>query len=93
MYALRKINYHMAFPSESARLLFEEEARLSGFAIGEASYVPEQDCPHGVLVLKMSKLIKADIDEQTTRLIGIAQKYGGRLDFWDCVLIPKRYRL
>ena len=93
MHAERKVNFHLGFPSEASRILFEEQARLSGYAIGKAEYIPENETPHGSLAMLMTSLLKANIDDATTRLIRIAEKYEGRLLFWDCVLVPKRRRL
>ena len=93
MYAERKVNFHLGFPSEASRILFEEQAKLSGYAIGKTEFIPEQDMPHGTEVYKMTSLLKVNIDDATSRIINIAEKYGGRLNFWDCVLVPKRRSL
>lgn len=90
MHAPRKINFHVFFPSEPLRILFEEQARLSGYAIGDAEFIMEYPLPHGIAVHKICSLNKADIDDATSRLIYIAQKHEGELYFWDCVLVPKR---
>ncbi|NLB62473.1 MAG: DUF695 domain-containing protein [Clostridiales bacterium] len=86
----RKINLHMYFASEPLRILFEEEARLSGYAIGEAEFTMEFEQPHGVIVHKISSLNKHEIDSVTTGIIVVAEKYEGVLMFWDSAFIPKR---
>lgn len=93
MTAARRVNFHVAFPSEPLRILFEEQARLSGYAIGVPEYSPEKETAYGVVVYKMLALNKPDMDDATTRIITIAQKHEGKLMFWDCVLIPVRRSL
>ncbi len=87
--APRRINLHMHFPTEPLRLLFQEEARLAGFVIGDAVYAPEQDLPYGVVLHRISTLCKRDIDSLTTRAIRIAERFRGVLVQWDCLLISK----
>lgn len=89
----RKLNFHVYFPSEPLRILFEEQARLSGYAVGVGEFSMEYELPHGIVVHKICTLNKADVDDATSRLIYIAEKYEGRLLFWDCVLVPKRKTL
>lgn len=91
--AVRKLNFHLLFPSEPLRILFEEQARLAGYAIGETEFIFEQDLPHSIVVHKMLSLVKSDVDDATTQLVRIAEKYDGILGFWDCVLVPKRKNL
>lgn len=91
--APRKLNFHVYFPTEPLRILFEEQARLSGYAIGECEFVPEDKNPYGTVVHKIVSLEKPDVDDATSRLIYIAEKHEGVLMFWDCVLVPKRKRL
>ncbi len=88
----RKITLHMYFPSESLRILFEEQARLSGFAIGDSEFSMEYENPHGVRIHKIAPLLKRDVDEMTTRALHIAGKYEGNLLFWEAATIktPKR---
>lgn len=93
MHAERKVNFHVMFPTESERILFAEEIRLAGFANMGTEYTPEKELTHGIKICKMISLQKADIDDATSRIIHIAEKYGGKLDFWDCVLVPKRRNL
>lgn len=88
--APRKINLHMYFPSEPLRILFEEEARLAGYAIGEAEFTMEYEQPHGVVVHKISSLNKHEIDAVTTGIITAAEKYEGVLMFWDSAFVPVR---
>lgn len=88
--APRKVTLHMYFPSESLRILFEEQARLSGFAIGESEFSMEYDKPHGVQIHKISPLYKRDLDEITTRAMNIARRYDGQLTYWEAEKIKKR---
>lgn len=90
MTAPRKINFHVVFPTEPLKILFEEQIKLSGYAIGETVYTPEQELSHGVIVHKILPLSKPEIDDSTTRIIAIAKKHEGELAFWDCVLVPGR---
>lgn len=87
--APRRINLHMHFPTEPLRLLFQEEARLAGFVIGDAVYAPERDLPYGVVLHRISTLRKGDIDSLTTRAIRVAERFRGALVQWDCLLIQK----
>ena len=88
----RKITLHMYFPSESLRILFEEQARLSGFAIGDSEFGMEYEKPHGVQIHKIAPLLKRDVDELTTRAIHIAKKYDGDLVYWDSLSIKNAQR-
>jgi uncharacterized protein (TIGR01619 family) len=87
--APRRINLHMHFPTEPLRVMFQEEARLSGFAIGSAVYAPEQELPYGIVLHRISTLEKRDIDAVTTKAIRAAEKFGGELIQWDCQFICK----
>jgi uncharacterized protein (TIGR01619 family) len=87
--APRRINLHMYFPTEPLRVMFQEEARQSGFAIGGAVYTPEQELPYGIVLHRISTLEKRDIDAVTTKAIRAAEKFGGELIHWDCQFICK----
>lgn len=85
----RRVNLHMAFPSEILRISFEEEARLAGFAIGRAEFHPEQENAHGVILHTVSSLKDREIDALTTRTIRLAEKFQGELMHWDCQFVPE----
>ena len=89
--AARRLNLHMFFPTEPQRLLFSEQARLSGFAIGDALYKPEQEMPYGVILHRVSTLMKQDLDGVTTRAIRLAEKYDGSMTYMDSASVPKRH--
>ncbi len=86
----RRLNLSVGFPKEPFRLLFEEQARLEGFAIGNPWFSAELDTPYGSTLHVISSLEKPAVDELTTRIIDIASRFGGRLFHWDCPLVPKR---
>ena len=75
---------------ESLVSLFAEEARLSGFAIGESEFRPEFEEPHGIKLQCISTLDKREIDALTTKAIRIAAKYEGHLEYWDSPVVPKK---
>lgn len=80
----RRLNLHMAFPSEPACLQFAPEALNHGFAIGshEDSGLPE--LAFGLVVHRVCELNKAAIDAMTTNIIELADTFGGSLIYWDC---------
>ena len=88
--ATRRINLHVCFRGEQQRLLFEETARQAGFAIGAAEFNSDSELPNGVVIYRISSLKLADIDALTVRVITLAQKFEGRLTYWDCNIVPKR---
>ncbi|MEG1560740.1 MAG: DUF695 domain-containing protein [Clostridia bacterium] len=79
----RRIAFHAFFPTEPLRVLFSEEARINGYAIGETAFVPEYEESHGVSVYKISPLKKLELDILSTDIIRIARRYEGRLIGWD----------
>lgn len=79
----RKLTYNMFFPTEQLMLLFSEQARLSGFALGNRIYQPEQELVYGVQLHRIGTLNKLEMDESTTRLVRIAQKCQGELVYWE----------
>lgn len=88
--APRRLNLHLAFPSHPARTKFGEEALSEGFAIGGSEELENEDLTCGVLLYRISALRKRDIDAVTIQAIRLAEKYGGRLLFWDCPIVPAR---
>lgn len=81
--AARRVSLVLFFPTEAAMLLFCEQARLSGFAVGDPVFTPEQQLAYGVSVVRISNLHKKEIDALTTRAIRIAAKFGGELRYWE----------
>lgn len=88
--ATRRINLHVCFRTEQARLLFEETARQAGFAIGSAEFNSDSELPNGVVIYRISSLKLKELDALTVRVMTLAQKYDGRLLYWDCNIVPKR---
>ncbi len=86
----RRLRFYLFFPTEPSRLLFQEQARLNGFALGNPIYRPEQELSYGVVVFLVSSLDKREIDSHTTRAIREAERQGGAMFGWDCPVIPKR---
>ncbi len=86
----RRVTLSVFFPTEALVPIFAEEARLSGFAIGESEFRPEYEDPHGVKLQCVSTLNKREIDALTTRAIRIAEKYEGHLEYWESPLVPKK---
>ncbi len=80
----RRLNLHMAFPSEPACLLFAPKALDHGFAIGshEDSGIP--DLAFGLVIHRVCELNKASIDAVTTDVIELADTLDGSLVYWDC---------
>ena len=89
MTASRRITLHVFFPAEPLVGLFAEDARVSGFAVGEYEYEPEQELPYGVALCRVSSLDKADIDALTTQAIRLAARYEGTLSYWNCPIVGK----
>lgn len=87
--ASRRINLHVAFRTEQQRLMFEETARRAGFAIGSAEFHSENELPNGVVIYRISTLKNEDIDAVTVRSVKLAQKFEGKLIYWDCNIVPK----
>ena len=61
--AVRRLTLHMAFSLETLVPQFAEEARLSGFAIGDAEFNPDIDLPYGVKLHIISSLLNEDLDK------------------------------
>ncbi len=79
----RKLTFNVYFPTEQLMLLFSEQARLSGFALGDRVYQPEQELSHGVRLHRIGTLIKPEIDQCTTRIVRIAKRCEGELMYWE----------
>ncbi len=85
----RRLNLHLFFRTELLRLQFEETARQAGYAIGDSEDRSESELPHGVALHRISTLQKKDVDAVTIRAIRLAEKFGGRLVYWDCAIVPR----
>lgn len=91
-YALnvRRLTLLVGFPTEQTRLLFQEKARLSGFAIGDPQFKTELDHPHVLPLFALSSLEKSNVDQLTTSAIRLASSFGGELVRWNAPVVPKR---
>ncbi len=87
--AARRIALFMFFPTETAMLLFSEQARLSGFAVGEPVFAPEHALAYGVSIVRIARLHKPAVDELTTRAIRIAEQFGGELRYWEAPMAKR----
>ena len=87
--AARRINLHLGFMTEQDRLVFEEEARRAGFAIGDAEYHTDGDLPSGAVIYRISTLKRREIDSVTVRATRLAQRSAGKLLYWDCNIVPR----
>lgn len=82
--APRKLNFHMAFPSEPACLLFAPKALKHGFAIGSHEDSGLPDLAFGLVIHRICELNKPAIDAMTTDVIELADSLDGSLIYWDC---------
>lgn len=87
--AARRVQLFLFFPTESAMLLFSEEARLAGFAVGDPVFTPEFDKAYGVRIMRIVPLRKAELDELTTRAIRVAEKFAGELRYWEAPMAKR----
>jgi len=87
--AARRLRLHMFFPAETLSVMFAEQSRKAGFALGDTEFLPELECPHGQIIIAVSTLEKPAMDALTTRAIRLAAPYEGKLMYWDCPMIPK----
>ncbi len=90
--APRRLNLHLAFPGHGERTRFGEEALSEGFALGASDEFETGDLPCGLVVYRICALKKWDVDAVTIQAIRLAEKFGGRLLFWDCPIVPGRGR-
>ena len=88
--AKRRVNLHFYFPTTQGRSLFERDAKLLGFAIGEDRYIPEQELPYYLVLHAVSPLEKVAVTQLTTKAILAAEVYGGILEHFDSAFVPKR---
>ncbi len=84
----RRLNLHFAFMNEPIRRKFEEAARGEGFAIGGYEEFEGNELPCGVVLHRVCALRKFDIDAVTVQAVRAAEKYNGKLLFWDCPIVP-----
>lgn len=87
--AARRIALFLFFHTETAMLLFSEQARISGFAVGDPVFTPEFDRAYGVRIMRIAPLKKKEIDELTTRAIRIAEKFDGELRYWEAPMAKR----
>lgn len=87
--AARRITMHVFFPMESIVPQFAEEARLAGFAIGETEFNPDFDEPYGIRLHRITTLIKRELDKHTSEAVYLAERYMGKLLYWDSPVIPR----
>lgn len=85
--ALRRVTFTVYFPTESIMLNFTEEARKAGFAYASPAYSPERELAYGANMVKLSSLKKHEIDALTTRIITIAERFGGELGEWSAPIV------
>ena len=82
--APRRLNLHMAFPSEPASIMFAPKALENGFAVGAYEDTGHSDLPFGLVIHRVCELNKPAVDSVTTAAIALASEFGGKLIFWDC---------
>lgn len=87
--AARRLTLHMFFPLEVLAKQFAEEARLAGFAIGDSEFNPDLDTQYGIRLHVISTLEAEELDKYTTLAIYTAERYSGRLLYWESPVIPK----
>ena len=88
--SVRRLTFFMCFPSEQTRLLFQEQAKAAGFAIGEPQFKSELTLSHILTIHALSALNQEDVDDLTTRAIRAAEPFGGELLRWSCPVMPRR---
>lgn len=86
---VRRVTFTLFFSTEHIMLMFAEQARLSGFAVAGPVYAPEREFAYGSAVVRISTLDKREIDGLTTRVIRLAEQFGGELDQWDAPVIRR----
>lgn len=89
----RRIRLHVYFPSEIAVSAFADDAKQSGFVIGESSIADEHEKPYGLIVIKVGSLKKREMDALTGQIIRLAMPHEGSLLHWDCQSVPKDHPL
>lgn len=87
--ASRRIVLYLFFLTEQTMMLFAEQARLSGFAVGNPVYTPENNLAYGISLVRITTMNKREVDEITTRAIRIAEKFDGELSYWDAQVMRK----
>ena len=85
----RRVSLFLFFPTEATMLLFSEQARLSGYAVGEPVFTPDQPLAYGVSIVRIAALHKPEIDELTTRAIRIAERFNGELRYWEAPVVKR----
>lgn len=85
-----RIDHYCTFRDEVSRIGFQEDARKSGFALGEPYFAPDSDLPHGMVVRNLCAIEKKVIDGWTSKLIPVVEKYDGAYHGWDSPMLRKR---
>lgn len=90
--APRRLNFHLAFPTDAARTAFASNALKDGFATGGLLDGSEahEDCPFEISVHRICALKKWDVDTVTVHLVRVADEHGGKLLYWDCPMVPRK---
>ena len=89
LHSPRRINHYCSFPDEVCRIGFQQAARKAGFALGDPAFLPENDMPHMTCVRNIGSIEKRAIDQVTTRVVLLCERYHGRYDYWDCQIMRK----
>ena len=89
LYKTRRVVYHTFFPAEVLCQQFAQEIRLAGFAIGDPEFNPDLEEAYGITVFRLGTLEKQDLDKNTSDIIYTAEKYFGKLLYWNCPVVPK----
>lgn len=79
----------MAFSLETLVPQFAEEARLSGLRHRRRGVQSGYRPAYGSKASLISSLLNEDLDKYTTLAIYTAERYGGRLLYWESPIIPK----
>lgn len=88
--AARRVTLYLFFPTEPQRLLFEQDARLAGFATDTPVFQGELALPYGSAITCVTNLLPRAINEVTARAIRTAKRHGGQLHNWKCAMVPKK---
>lgn len=86
----RRINHYCSFYDEVNCFEFNQRAKEAGFAIMDLSYSDEQERSCITCVCNVSSLALNELNEATTKLCSIAEKYDGKYENWNCKLILNR---
>jgi len=88
--AARRVTLYLFFPTEPQRLLFEQDARVAGFATDAPVFEGELALPYGSSITCVTNLQPRNINDVTARAIRTAKRHGGQLHNWKCPIVPKK---